>query len=209
MRPDVRIPILLAAAILPLSFAAGASVSVADVIAETYAEYSVLPPNPGMVIVCHGFGCTYRAEVALTSADHARLAQILAAGQASAAAERRAIAFAGAWFDLRIAPAAGTRGHVARAGMSYMFDKGQFDCIDASRNTTGLLLVLEELKLLRYHYVDVPVARGFLFDGIATPHVTAVLTETKTGEKWAVDAWTRGYGQAPEIMPLSVWRTRD
>jgi hypothetical protein len=90
-----------------------------------------------------------------------------------------------------------------------MFDKGQFDCIDASRNTTGLLLVLQELKLLRHHDVDVPVARGYLFDGITTPHVTAVLTERKTGKKWAVDAWTRGYGQAPEIMPLSAWQTRD
>jgi len=209
MRLTAKISIVAAAFILPFALAAAASISVEDVIAETYPEYSMSAPTPTMVVVCHGFGCTYRAEVALTSADHARLARILATGRISAAAERRAIAAAGAWFDRRIAPAAGTRGHVARAGMSYMFDKGQFDCIDASRNTTGLLLVLEELKLLRHHEVDVPVARGYLFDGSTTPHVTAVLTERKTGEKWAVDAWTRGYGQAPEIMPLSVWQTRD
>jgi hypothetical protein len=42
-----------------------------------------------------------------------------------------------------------------------------------------------------------------------TPHVTAVLTEKKTGEKWAVDAWTSGYGQAPEILPLTVWQTHS
>jgi hypothetical protein len=209
MRLQATIPIAAAAFLLPPSFAAGASVSVAEVIAETYAEYSVLPPTPNMMVVCHGFGCNYRAIVVLTDADRARLSQILAAGAASAAAERRAVAAAGAWFDRRIAPAAGTRGHVARAGIDYMFDKGQFDCIDASRNTTGLLLVLQELKLLRHHDVDVPVARGYLFDGITTPHVTAVLTERKTGKKWAVDAWTRGYGQAPEIMPLSAWQTRD
>ena len=51
------------------------------------------------------------------------------------------------------------------------------------------------------------LARGFLFDGSTTAHVTAVLREKKTGRKWAVDAWTRGYGQAPEIMPLALWQT--
>jgi len=209
MRVAATLPMMLAASLLPLTLAAAASVSTEEVIAETYPQYSVSPPTPNMVVVCHGFGCNYRALVALTSADRAKLAQILAAGQASPAAERRAVATAGAWFDRRIAPVAGTRHHVARAGVDYMFDEGQFDCIDASRNTTSLLLVLEELKLLHHHDVDVPVARGFLFDGIMTPHVTAVLTEKKTREKWAVDAWTTGYGKAPEIMPLEVWQTRD
>jgi len=46
-------------------------------------------------------------------------------------------------------------------------------------------------------------------DGITTPHVTAVLTDKKTGEKWAVDSWTRAYGAAPEIMPLSLWETLE
>jgi hypothetical protein len=209
MRLTARISIVAAACLLPLSVSAAASASIDDVVEETFPEYSISPPSPSTVIVCHGFGCKYRAEVALTIADRTRLARILAAGRASAAAERRAIAAAGAWFDRRIAPAAGTQRHVARAGMSYMFDEGQFDCIDTSRNTTGLLLVLEELKLLRYHDVDVLVARGYLLDGITTPHVTAVLTERKAGQKWAVDAWTRGYGQAPEIMPLERWQTSD
>jgi hypothetical protein len=209
MRLGLRVPIAIAACLLPLSVAVAASADISEVVAATYANYSVLAPTPSLVVVCHGFGCKYRAEVGLSGADRARLARMLAAGRASAAAERRAIAAAGAWFDRRIAPVAGTRHHVARAGVSFMFDKEQFDCIDASRNTTSLLLVLEELKLLRHHIVDVPVARGFLFDGSTTPHVTAVLTEKKTGKKWAVDSWTRGYGQAPEIMPLEVWQRSD
>lgn len=209
MRMGARFSIVAAAAILPLSCAVAASVSVSRVIDETFPEYSVAAPTTTMLIVCHGFGCKYRAELALTNGDRAKLAQLLAGGRASATAERRAIGAAGAWFDRRIAPVAGTKNHVARAGMRYMFDVGQFDCIDASRNTTGLLVVLEELKLLRHHDVDLPVARGYLLDGITTPHVTAVLAEKKTGEKWAVDAWTSGYGQAPEIMPLKVWQTRD
>ncbi len=71
-----------------------------------------------------------------------------------------------------------------------------------------LLLVLEELKLLRFHKVDAPEARGYLIDG-RPPHATAVLTEKTSGVRWAVDSWTRGYGQAPEVMPLAVWQTLD
>lgn len=178
------------------------------VVAATFAEYSVSPPTPDMVIVCHGFGCKYRAEVDLTAADRARLAQFLAAGRGSAAAERKAVAAAGAWFDKRVGPLAGTEHHVARAGMKYMFDIHQFDCIDSSRNTTSLLMVLDQLNLLRYHDVDEPEARGYMVDG-RPPHATAVLVERATGKKWSIDSWTVGYGQALEVMPLERWKELD
>jgi hypothetical protein len=204
MRLGIGLALALTAALLPSSFAAADSVNIADVVAVTYPQYSMPAPTPSQVVVCHGFGCRLRAEVGLTGADRVRLAQILAGGRGSPAAERRAVAAAGAWFDRRIAAAAGTQHHRAHAGVDQMFDNdGEFDCVDASRNTTSLLLVLEELKLLHHHDVDVPVARGFLFDGVTTAHVTAVLREKKTGRKWSVDAWTRAYGQAPEIMPLA------
>lgn len=181
-----------------------ARANMADVVDATYSEYSVAAPTPATVFVCHGFGCKYRAEVDFSAKDHATLAHMFAAAKSSAAAERRAVAAAGAWFDRRIAPAAGTQNHVAAAGAKYMYDVGQFDCVDASRNTTSLLLVLEQLKLLRYHSVDLPVSRGFLIDG-RPPHYTAVLVETSSGEKWAVDSWTRGFGQPPEVMTLARW----
>ncbi|MCX7297265.1 MAG: hypothetical protein NTU64_10380 [Hyphomicrobiales bacterium] len=179
-----------------------------SVVAATYGDLSVSPPSIDAISICHGFGCKFRDELALTGADRATLARFLAAGAASAAAERRAIAAAGAWFDRRIGPVAGTVGHVARANREYMFDKRQMDCIDSSRNTTSLLLVLAQLKLLRHHTVAEPEARGFLLDGRG-PHATAVLVEKATGAKWAVDSWTRAYGQAPEIMPLAQWMTLD
>lgn len=180
----------------------------ASVASATYGDLSLSPPTLSSIFVCHGFGCKYRAELGLTAADHAALKRILAAGRTSAAAERKAIGNAGAWFDRRIGPVAGTTGHVARANRAYMFDKGQMDCIDSSRNTTSLLLVLDELKLLRHHEVAEPVARGYLIDG-RPPHVTAVLVEKASGVEWAVDSWTRAYGQAPEIMSLSLWKTLD
>jgi hypothetical protein len=191
------------------SSAAATAATMADVVDATYGGFSVTAPTPDAVFVCHGFGCKYRTEVDLTASDHAKLAQLLAAGQASAAAERRAVAEAGAWFDRRVGPVAGTTNHVVRAGVEHMFNTtGQFDCIDSSRNTTSLLLLLDQLKLLRYHDVDVPVARGLLING-QYPHATAVLTEKSTGIKWSVDSWTVGYGQDLEIMPLERWKTLD
>jgi len=185
--------------------AAATAATNAGVVDAAYEGFSVTPPTPNAVFVCHGFGCKYRDEVDLTAGDRAKLTQILASGRASAAAERKAVAAAGAWFDRRVGPVAGTQNHVARAGAKYMYDIHQFDCIDSSRNTTSLLLVLDQLKLLRYHDVDAPEARGFFIDG-RPPHATAVLVEKATGTKWSIDSWTVGYGQALEVMPLDRWK---
>ena len=204
----VRLYVVAICAVAAASATAVSAATRPRVVAATFAEYSVSPPTPDMVIVCHGFGCKYRAEVDLTAADRARLAQFLAAGRGSAAAERKAVAAAGAWFDKRVGPLAGTENHVARAGMKYMFDIHQFDCIDSSRNTTSLLMVLDQLNLLRYHDVDEPEARGYMVDG-RPPHATAVLVERATGKKWSIDSWTVGYGQALEVMPLERWKELD
>jgi hypothetical protein len=200
--------LLAAAAWLPFIFVVSAGASTADVIAATYSGYSMTPPTLESVFICHGYGCQRRTEVGLTAAERAKLTQMLASGKASPAAERKAVGTAGAWFDKRIAPAAGTQNHIARSGYRLNNDPSQFDCIDSSRNTTSLLLVLDQLKLLRHHRVDPPVARGYFLD-FHLPHVTAILTEKASGESWSVDSWTRAYGEAPEIMRLSVWKTLD
>jgi len=172
-----------------------------------YTELSLMPPSPSGLTVCHGFGCRDHTEIAFSVADRAKLAQLLRAGRTSPAAERRAIAIAVQWFDLRIGPEAGTAHHIARAGHDQMADAdSQFDCIDASRNTTSLLLVLDELHLLKYHRVEQTVARGALIDG-RWPHATAVIAELAGHEEWAVDSWTHAAGEKPDIKPLAVWLT--
>jgi len=176
----------------------------ASVEAAAYGSLSMSAPSRDRLTVCHGFGCQYRVELGFTSADHTTLRRLMASGSGSAANERKAVAAVGAWFDKRVAPLAGTKGHVARANRDYMFDSGQFDCIDTSRNITSLLLVLDELGLLRHHTVAEPEARGHIID-FEAPHATAVLVEKGSGVKWSVDAWTRAYGQPPEIMSLKRW----
>jgi hypothetical protein len=171
---------------------------------RAYAEVSLKLPTTASVVVCHGFGCTRRTEIGLSGADRARLTALLAAGRASVEAERRAIATAVVWFDRRVGPQAGTTHRVARAGVLTKTGPGQMDCIDTSRNTTSLFLILDQLRLLRHHQVGSPVAPGYLLDGRGL-HATAVLRETRSGKKWAVDNWTRNYGERPDVMPLEQW----
>lgn len=170
-----------------------------------YGNLSLALPSTSGLTICHGFGCRARTEVVFSAADRMKMAQILRAGQASPAAERRAIANAVAWLDRRVGPETGTQHHVARAGLAEMANpESQFDCIDASRNTTSLLLVLDELHLLKYHRVEPTVARGVLLDG-RWPHATAVVAELASQQEWAVDSWTHPAGELPDIMPLERW----
>jgi hypothetical protein len=205
----MRLGLIVVLAVLVAPIVAGPALADrAAVERAAYGGLSLSAPSASFMTVCHGFGCQYRVELGLSAADHATLRRLMGAGKGSAANERKAVAAVGAWFDKRVAPLAGTKGHVARANREYMFDKGQFDCIDTSRNITSLLLVLDELGLLKYHRVAEPEARGHIIDFTA-PHATAVLVEKDSGVEWSVDAWTRAYGQAPEIMPLARWRQLD
>ena len=82
------------------------------------------------------------------------------------------------------------------------------DCIDLTANITELLIVLDRNKLLRYHRVDEPVSRGLIIDG-RQPHTTPVIVELATGTAWSVDSWTKAYGQSPDIMTISAWKSKS
>jgi hypothetical protein len=182
-----------------------AAVAAEEAFADIYADLSLRMPTTSLVVACHGFGCNNQAHIVLSAGDRARLTTLLAAGKSSPAAERRALAGAVQWFDRRIGPIAGTARRVARAGAAESRDSGQMDCIDLSANNTSLFLLLAQLGVLQHHRPELPVSRGFLIDG-RLPHTTAVISEIKDDQRWAVDNWTRKYGEMPEVMPLDEWR---
>jgi hypothetical protein len=171
-------------------------------------EWSLASPSPFRVIICHGFGCAFRTEIALTAGDRAQIAAIMASGSASAQAERAAIGRTEAWFERRIAPITGTAMRVARAGplIGGALNRGQFDCIDTTNNTNSLLLVLDQLKLLRHHTIAAPASRFLFTEG---PHNTAVIKDRKTNELWTVDPWTHKGSEVPDIWPLAKWKAGD
>lgn len=165
-------------------------------------------PTPPTVLVCHGFGCTYRTQIGIGAGDRARLQSLMAGGKASPAAERKGIAAAYSWFEKRVAPEAGTGKAIARTTPVYMRDRGQFDCFDKTHNATELLALLAHFGLLLHHTIDVPQSRGLLID-LRPHHTTAVIKEKVSGKRWSVDGWTRANGELPDIFPMEEWAKQD
>jgi hypothetical protein len=192
-----------------LVFTGPAHAAVLDpAVARMLESFSLPVPNPPNVLVCHGFGCTYRTQIGLGPGDRARLQSIMAGGRASPAAERKGIGAAYAWFEKRVAPEAGTRKAIARTTPRYARDRGQFDCFDKTHNATELLALLAYFGLLRHHVIDVPQSRGLLID-LRQHHTTAVVREKVNGKRWSVDGWTKNNGELPDIMPMERWAKED
>jgi hypothetical protein len=177
-------------------------------LAALYTSVSIFPPSAKSMTICYGFVCRRREILDFTPADRNALTQILAAGRASAAAERAAVQKAVIWLDRRLGPVIGTDKRVAKADFRYFDDKHNYDCWDVTRNTTSLLLVLQEWGLFRYHVVGDPHYRGNALV-LQTPHNTAVLIERATKVEWVVDLWPRGYLQPPDVMTVQQWVTED
>ena len=162
------------------------------------------PPTAHKVYICHGYTCRIVSLVYFNDDDINRIAASLAAGTANAAAERQAVSRADQVFEQIVGERVGTAHDLPGMQFGRAAD-GQMDCIDEATNTTTLLLFLAEHGFLKYHTVQPPAGRGFFLD-LRYPHATAVLLDTSTGEKWAIDSWPRANAEPPVIQPLSVWK---
>jgi hypothetical protein len=171
---------------------------------ELYTSVSINPPSPNGMTVCYGFVCRRRMELTFTAADQKQLSQIMAAGKASAIAERAAVQKAVIWFDKRMGPVIGTTTRVARADIRNRADASNYDCWDSTRNVSSFLLVLQEWGLLKHHTVGNPRYRGNIL-AMQLPHNTAVLTEKASRVEWVVDMWTTRYAQPPDVMLVEQW----
>ncbi|ETR76795.1 hypothetical protein X566_03525 [Afipia sp. P52-10] len=185
-----------------------AAIDLRPEVAKLYESVSVYPPNGNSMTVCYGFVCRRRELFDFTAADKKTLAAILAAGKAGPAAERAAIQKAVVWFDKRLGPIIGTTKRIARADFRYNADKSNYDCWDTTRNITGLLVLLQDWGYLRHHTVSDPRYRGNVLV-LQTPHNTPVIKEKAAGSEWAVDMWTVGYAQPPQVITIAQWMTEQ
>jgi hypothetical protein len=176
--------------------------------AALYTTVSIFPPSAASMTVCYSFGCRRREMLDFTSTDRTALTKIMASGKASAAAERAAVQKAVIWFDRRVGPIIGTDKRIAKADFRALDDKHNYDCWDTTRNTTSLLLVMQDWGLFKYHVVGDPHYRGNVLV-LQTPHNTAVLVERATRVEWVVDMWPRGYAEAPDVMTVEKWVSED
>jgi len=175
-------------------------------IVKTLEQLSLPVPDPMNPIICHGFGCAYQTPILLRTNDRNQIKKLFGPGAKSPEAERRALAAAMAWYERRVAAEAGTARAKARAGVGLAGDPSQFDCLDKTSNTVGLLSVIVQMGLLRHHVIDEPESRGGLG---SLPHTTAVVRERASGKKWVIDGWTHNNGELPDVMPLDTWRAQS
>jgi len=197
-----------AMALMCASASSAGAIEISSEVAALYTSVSIYPPSASSMTVCYGFVCRRREILEFTASDRAALTQIMAAGRASAFAERAAVQKAVIWFDRRMGPVIGTDKRVAKADFRYFDASHNYDCWDTTRNVTSLLLVLQEWRLFKYHVVGDPRYRGNTLV-LQTPHNTPVLVDRATKVEWSVDLWPRGYLQPPDVMPIAQWVKED
>lgn len=178
---------------LPLSALADASV-MNRVLQET--------PAPAKFSFCWGGTCAGVLQVSLSEAEWGEVRELFEVAEPEdAAAERELIPQAIALLERLVGPKTGTDGD--RAGTYGNSDyPGQLDCNDETTNTSSYLRMMIDDGLLRFHRVLDTTTRGFLIFG---RHSTAVIEDTASGERYAVDAWFYDNGQPAVVLPLALW----
>lgn len=136
------------------------------------------------------------------SAAWAAIASAFAAPPATAKDERERVAEAVAAWE-RAAAESTPIGLDVGGTFEGVGESGQLDCVDEAVNTTRLLVLLQESRLLRFHVAEAPATRGAFLLG--WPHTSAVLMEKQTGARFAVDSWFHDNGVMAEVVPLDTW----
>jgi hypothetical protein len=171
---------------------------------ETYLARYQATNTRSSFRVCSDFGCARDTVVVLNEDEWSQVRAIFVPIAADAAEERERIRRAVATLETLVGPKAQTADDDPGAALFALNTRGQMDCIDEAYNTSTYLQLLAAEGLLRRHRVGQPVLRGHLID--RWPHNTATITETTSGEGYAVDSWFHGNGQPPEIVDLAMWR---
>ena len=153
---------------------------------------------------CYDYGCRSTQEIRFSQVQWAEIHAIFADGKLSAPEEKQAIRLAVATMERFSGAIAGTSVDVGGNYPGYDDFVRQMDCIDESTNTFQYLSALDELGLLRWHRASLKHRRIVWF----VTHWTATITETASGEAFAVDSWYRDNGELPLIQPLDDWRRK-
>ena len=152
-----------------------------------FEKFATKPPKLDTVTVCHAYGCKAQTRFAFTESDIAELTTLMARvpREDTPAEERRALAYAIAWMERRVAPAVGTASDRTSIDLRGSGDPTQLDCVDEATNTTSYLLVLDRHGLLKHHAVDRPLAKDSL---TRWTHWAAVIREKQSGARFAIDS---------------------
>lgn len=170
-----------------------------------FASYDVVAPDESVTTVCHGYGCRYKTKVRFTEAEIETVRAAFATEATDPAAERAQIATTIGQFERKVGKLIGTENDPGGVlENQHIGDPTRQDCIDEAATTSGYLMLLQNNGILKFHTVREPRARGIFIDG-RWQHFTAVVEETGTGSRYAIDSWFRANGQPAVVMTLTDW----
>jgi hypothetical protein len=164
---------------------------------------SIMEPEPERFQHCHGYGCQYKTEIALTEKDWKEISKTMKKAK-DASAERLNIKKAIGMFETKVGAIAGTSTDIH--GTFKKLGRDQLDCSDESLNTTMYLVMMDKKGLLKFHAPSAPDGRVPIIHSGFWPHRTATIVEKETGTVYAVDSWFWDNGQPAEIVPLDKWK---
>ena len=155
--------------------------------------------SPAGFDVCHGSRCHVRTRVTLTDEQwdgvRAEFSEDRDAGK-----ERAEVREAIGLMERLVAEPTGTATDVG--DNIYAADQStQLDCVDEAVNATVYLRMIAADGLLRFHAVEMPAHRG----GMRYAHNTAVIRDTATGKRFAVDSSFFDNGNPAVVLSLDTW----
>jgi hypothetical protein len=167
--------------------------------------YQQIPALHGFE-VCTGGGCEEVKHVSLTDDEWQSIASIFtnAPMVANAEQERDLIALAIGAFESIVGTKTSTATDLAGTFGNSDYP-GQLDCNDEAINSTTYMRLMYQNGLVKFHEVEDTRTRNFFFTG--WPHSTAVIHETASGERYAVDSWFYDNGFPATIVPFTVWKS--
>jgi hypothetical protein len=129
---------------------------------------------------------------------------------ADPAQERARIAHTLAWMEKRVGDVVGTSADRPGDDFYGAGDPTQMDCVDAATNLTSYLLVLEINGLIKHHVVGPLYVKEDIRKGLSGwTHYAAMIVESQTKQKYAVDGWLLPSGKEPEIVEVEKWYIDD
>lgn len=156
--------------------------------------------------VCTGGGCAEVKHVSLTDEEWQSIASIFTNARmvSNAEQERDQIALAIGAFESIVGSKTSTETDLAGTFGNSDYP-GQLDCNDEAINSTTYMRLMRQNGLLKFHEIEDTRTRNFFFTG--WPHSTAVIHETASGERFAVDSWFYDNGFPATIVPFTVWKS--
>jgi hypothetical protein len=156
--------------------------------------------------VCTGGGCAEVRHVSFSDDEWQRITSIFMNARmvSNAEQERDQIALAIGVFESIVGSKTNTETDLAGTFGNSDYP-GQLDCNDEAINSTTYMRLMRQNGLLKFHDIEDMRTRNFFFTG--WPHSTAVIHETASGEKFAVDSWFYDNGFPATIVPFAVWKS--